>query len=203
MDDEYIYEYNNTCLKKCPENTKLSIEEKKCLISCNENQFESNNMCYYNFLNEIKNFFQNGNIFINNNNSNFNNLINNVILSAYYPNENYSVTIHRNDDIVYKITNSKNELELLKNKSNNNKNLSIIDFGECEMKLKSTYHINESDPLILIKNEKINSKLIEKNVQVEVYEPYNKTKLNLSICGDLPINIYAHMELSQETKQLL
>ncbi len=202
MDDEYIYEYNNTCLKQCPENTKLSVDEKKCLISCYENQFESNNMCYYGFLNDTKNIFQNGNIFINNNNSNFYNLINNVILSAYIPNENYSLTIQRNDDIIYKITNSKSELELLKNKSNNNKNLSIIDLGECETKLKIAYHINESDSLIFIKNEKINGKPNEKNIEFEVYEPYNKTKLNLSICDDTPIDIYVHMELSQETKQL-
>ena len=36
----------------------------------------------------------------------------------------------------------------------------------------------------------------------EVFEPYNKTKLNLSICGEIPITIYVHMEFSQERKQL-
>ena len=45
-DDEYIYVYNNKCFKKCPENTKTYEEEKKCLDSCSEEQFEYNNICY-------------------------------------------------------------------------------------------------------------------------------------------------------------
>ena len=45
-DEEYNYEYNNTCLKECPENTKIYEEEKLCLEECYSNQFEFNNICY-------------------------------------------------------------------------------------------------------------------------------------------------------------
>ena len=50
------------------------------------------------------------------------------------------------------------------------------------------------------KKEKISNKASEKEVQLEIYEPYNKTKLNLSFCQDTSINIYVKAELSDETK---
>ena len=56
--------------------------------------------------------------------------------------------------------------------------------------------------MIFIKNEISLNKPSEKNVNFEVYESYNKKKLNLSICDETLINIYVPMELSQETKQL-
>ena len=45
-DDEYKYEYNNKCLKQCPDNTKIYEAEKICLEECYEYQFEYNNKCY-------------------------------------------------------------------------------------------------------------------------------------------------------------
>ena len=44
-DDIYIYNYNDTCLEKCPPNTKVDEEEKKCYDSCPEYKFEYNNSC--------------------------------------------------------------------------------------------------------------------------------------------------------------
>ena len=44
--NEYIYEYNNICLKECPENKKIYEEEKICLDECYPFQFEYNNTCY-------------------------------------------------------------------------------------------------------------------------------------------------------------
>ena len=45
-DNEYLYEYNNTCLKECPLNTKLYENIKLCLDECCRTQFEYNNKCY-------------------------------------------------------------------------------------------------------------------------------------------------------------
>ena len=200
-DDEYIYEFNNTCLKKCPENTKMYYEEKKCLESCNSSQFEFKGICYNNLPNDAYHLLQNEKIFINNN-SNFEYILNDILLSSYIPEGSKSIIIERPDDSIYQITNLKNELELLKNKSNNINNISIIDLGECETLLKNHYHINENDSLILIKNEYKTNKASEKKVNFDVYEPYNKTKLNLSICDETPIDIYIPMELSKENKQI-
>ena len=125
----------------------------------------------------------------------------NNILNSYMPENKKGLKIKRPDDLVYHITSSDNELESLKNLSNNN-NISIIDLGECETILRMENHINDEDPLIFLKNEISSNKPSEKNVNFEVYEPYNKTKLNSSICDETQINIYVPMELSKETKQL-
>ena len=200
-DDEYIFEYNINCVKICPENTKTYYEEKKCLETCMPKQIEYNKICYNEFPNDTYNLFQNGNIFVNNG-TNFTEILNDVILAAYTPGEGQSLVIQRPDDIVYHVTNSKNELELLKNLSNTINNLSIIDLGECETVLRNAYHINENDSLIFIKNEYKSSKASEKKVDFEVYEPYNKTKLNLSICDETSINLYIPMELSDKNKNI-
>ena len=56
--------------------------------------------------------------------------------------------------------------------------------------------------MIFIKQEKISSKASEKNIIFDVYEPYNKTKLNLSLCDGISINIFVPMELSEENRKI-
>jgi len=62
----------------------------------------------------------------------------------------------------------------------NNYNLSILDISNCEIILKEKYNFNENVTLIILKKEKISNKASEKEIQLEIYEPFNKTKLNLS-----------------------
>ena len=53
-----------------------------------------------------------------------------------------------------------------------------------------------------MKYEKVSNISSERSLQYEVYEPYNKTKLNLSICNKIDINIYIPVTLSEKTKNL-
>ena len=186
-DDDYKYEYNKNCIEICPKNTKIDFVEKKCLKSCKSNQVEFNNVCYDDFPNNTETLFENGNIIVNND-TNFEQMLNNVILTAYPPEKGKSLVIQKADNSVCQVTNTKNDLELLKNTSNNKNNISIIDLGECELLLKKVYNVNENDSLIFIKNEHKSGRVSEKNINFDVYEPYNKTKLNLSICDETPIN---------------
>ena len=199
-DVEYIYENNDKCLKECPENLKIDIEEKKCVESCNEKQLEYNNACYSENSNENNNIFINKNIFISND-TNFDAILNNIIISQYLPEKGGSITIETDDGIT-QVTNSKTELELLKNLSNTVLNISIIDLGECESILKRVYNINENDSLIFVKSEEKSGIASQKNIKYEILEPYNKTKLNLSVCEESPINLIIPMDISEETKQL-
>ena len=91
-------------------------------------------------------------------------------------------------------------METLNNNSLNNNNLSIIDLGNCETILKEKYNLNENDNLIILKKEKKTNKAFEKEVQLEIYEPYNRTKLNISLCDETNINIYVKAKLSEEIK---
>ena len=131
--------------------------------------------------------------------SNISSILSDILLPQYTPKEGNSLTI-KDDDVIYQVTNSKNEIELIKNISNkahnisvNILNTSIIDLGECEEILRKTYHINQNDSLIFIKNEQQSDKASQKNVKYEVYEPYNRTKLNLSLCDEAPINVYIYL----------
>ena len=83
-DDEYAYNYNNTCVKKCPDNTKIDIEEKKCLESCSQNQIEVDGLCYNSIPNDFQQSFQfnDKNLFMSNTPS-FTNKLNNILMSAY------------------------------------------------------------------------------------------------------------------------
>ena len=199
-DDEYKYNYNNICMKECPINTTIYFETNECKSSCTQNQFEFNNIFYNEFPNHTQQIFEDGIISIQNN-SNFDNLMNKII-SEYIPEQGKSLIIQTDDDSIFHVTNSKNELELLKNISNNINNISIIDLGECETILRTKYNISENDPLIFIKQEKKKKKASEKQIDFDVYEPYNKTKLNLSFCDGTSINLLVHMELGQDNKKL-
>ena len=138
----------------------------KCLESCASNQIEFNNKCYNDFPNNASNLFENGNIIKVNNDTNFEHMLNNIILTAYTPEEGKSLIIQKADATVCQVTNSKNDLDLLKNISNNKNNISIIDLGECGVLLKKLYHINENDSLIFIKNEAKTAKASEKNINL-------------------------------------
>ena len=81
-------------------------------------------------------------------------LVNNI-LSTYSGDNGKSIVLEGRHDTIFQITNTKNELELLKNGNlSDNYSLSIIDLAECENKLKEEYNIDEEDSLIFIPEHK-------------------------------------------------
>ena len=183
------------------------IENRKENIIYNENKmaliFESssNSQVIYECL--LNDSINNLCSFINiTNNDEVLNIIRENILSIYNKENEKSQVIQGKGNVIYQITNEKNELELLKGDISNNHNISIIDLGQCGTKLKNIYHLNENDSFIYIKQENISCKASEKNIKYEVYEPYNYSKVNLSICDKDNINIYVKAELSSGTKEV-
>ena len=108
------------------------------------------------------------------------------------------------EKIIYQLTTTENQKRLINNKSANNNKVSIIDLADCEDKLKEENHINESDSLIILKYENVsnNIKASEKNIQFDVFNPYTKEKLYLSICENININIFVKAILSDDTKKM-
>ena len=109
--------------------------------------------------------------------------------------------IEGNNNKYFQLTTSENEINTLKGKIDNKYNLSVIDLGDCENKLRERYNINESIPLIILKTEKLSSIISEKYLQYEVYNSETKEKLNLSIC-DTNINIFYPITLNENQKDL-
>ena len=72
-----------------------------------------------------------------NNLDNFDEMFYDIIFSAYPVEKGSEIVVERPDNKLYQITNSLNDLELLKNKSKNINGISIIDLGDCEKTLKN------------------------------------------------------------------
>jgi len=86
--------------------------------------------------------------------------------------------------------------------NNDSIKFSKIDLGECEDVLRENYNLNKNISLLILKLEKLSNKSSERFLQFEVYEPINMTKLNLSLCNDISIDIYIPVKLSEEMIEL-
>ena len=85
---------------------------------------------------------------------------------------------------------------------NNTIKLSKIDLGECEDELRYNYSLHENISIIILSLEKDTNISSERDVQFEVYESLNKTRLDLSVCENIPIDIYIPLVLSEELNNL-
>ena len=139
---------------------------------------------------------------INGNNDDiYEEVIKNVI-NNYDISKGEDIIIPGENDHIFHITNSQNELELLEGRKNNSNKCSVIDLGQCGNLLKNYYKINNDTSLIIIKFEKITNISSKRSLQYEVYEPFNKTKLDLSICDNITIDVYIPLELSEKMNNL-
>ena len=85
-------------------------------------------------------------------------------------------------------------------KNNENKDISLIDLGDCEDKLKTINDIPEYEELIILKVDiKYNISIY---VQYEVYDPIRLVKLDLNICKDSQISINLPVKLDNNIQTL-
>ena len=119
------------------------------------------------------------------------------IISTLYNNED--IVINTDDDLAFHLSNTLNEKNRL-NKGINNYNLSIIDLGECEAKIKAANGISQDIPLIIFKVDTYYENTTIKNVQYQIYNPVSKTKItDMSPCDEEKINIYVPTSLDNDT----
>ena len=102
----------------------------------------------------------------------------------------------------FQITSLKNELEILKGNKNNTNRLSVIDLKECGDILIDFYNLTSKDDLLILKYENFVSDVNEKSIQYEVYDQSTCTKLNLSVCSSVTIDVYIPANIKEETLQL-
>ena len=97
-------------------------------------------------------------------------------------------------NITYQLTNSESQ----KNASHNS-NVSIIDLGECEKIIKRNIsYENDPTPLLILKIDVKKFETKSTAVEYEVYNPYTKEKIDLSICSNTTIAIYAPSFLTDQ-----
>ena len=97
---------------------------------------------------------------------------------------NYS--IFTNGDVTYTLSTTTYQ------KNNRNSNVTTVDLSDCEDKLKIQYDIPKDDELYILKIDKYLDGLNIPKIEYEIYYPFspnNLTKLDMSICKNVKINI--------------
>ena len=194
-DNEYKYEFKNKCYNNCPEGTYLSSDNNKCIIICGEYlPFEMNEECISNC--STQDFFNN--IYrINNQNINtkefmINTIINEIsdgsvdlLISKVLKEDKEDYFIKNNNTEIFHITSSYNQ------KNNEYNNVSRIDIGECEDKLKEIYKINNNETLLIFKTDFSIENYSIPIIEYEIFDPQKKTKLDLNYCNEIKIKVYS------------
>ena len=82
---------------------------------------------------------------------------------------------------------------------NINKNISIIDFGDCGEKIKYIYNI---DYLLILQLDIFLDTSQNIIMKYEVFNPYTLEKIDLSICDEMTINTYLPYSIPEEDLDL-
>ena len=116
------------------------------------------------------------------------------ILSYDY--DNVEMKIIKTENVIFQIT------TLDSQEIGPNQNVSYVEIGECEKKLKNIYNISESKSLIMVKSDSKGKDDSPTNVLFELYHPDTKDKLNMSYCDDVEIKLHVPTQLENNTIDL-
>ena len=184
-DDTYQYEYKNKCYQKCPKGTRKNDKSFSCIvIGGNDNL----NIVIDSLINSENNY--------NNTHTEIQDIIFEKIKEFMKDRFNFT-DIDKGNDFIYNYEKTSYIISSTSNqKKNNDSNISTIDLGECENKLKEKYNISTNDSLYIFKTD-IFIEYIRK-VEYSVYyifPPNNLTRLNLDICKDMKIDMFIPIEI--------
>ena len=102
------------------------------------------------------------------------------------------------ESVIYQITTSDNQ-----KKADLNLDVSIIDLGDCEKIIKRNIsYENDPTPLLILKIDIKRPGIKASLVAYEVYNPYTKEKIDLSICNKVKINILSPVNMTTEETEL-
>ena len=184
----FYHENNYICteIDSCTENySKLINGTNLCIDDCQKDdlyKIEYNNTCFLNNLavkdKKISSFFED---IVNHK---YDDVISNIT-------QNKKDFVQQENDMIFQITTSENQ------KNNNNSNISTIDLGDCEDRLKDIYHINKSLPLIIFKIDYNSPDTLIPIIGYEIYHPISYIRLNLSYCEDILIKLNIPVSINE------
>ena len=187
-DDIYKYEYRGVCLNAsyipdC-DNTSLYIERDTglCTESCEANEF-LNGFCALRNNDPI-----NQDLVVKN-------LIESIEEGKIKFNDSSPYYLIMEESITYHLTKIENGNLL----NFNYNNVSGINLGDCENKLKKEYNIEPNLPLVILKIDNYINYSLVPVVIYEVFHPVTMKKLNLSVCNKNNIIIKLPSELIDES----
>ena len=191
-DNFYRYEYKDECFINCPTETifdnyickdiNLKTEEKELSSQTNiiRNNFSSKDFFNGVYNSDELNTFTKDEIMKNIKNDIINHKLDSLLSNVTGGKKEDLYT--KEENVLYQITTTYNQ----NNKSYNN--ISTINLGGCEDTLKGIYNISRNLSLIIFKIDYYMEGLLIPLIGYEVYDPVNKTKLDLSYCDKSLIN---------------
>jgi len=99
--------------------------------------------------------------------------------------------IVENNDIIFQITTTENQ------KNKNYSNISNINLGLCEDRLKTIYGIDKNLSLIILKIDYFMSGLLIPVIGYEIYHPINNSQLDLKYCEDILVKINIPVSINE------
>ena len=95
-------------------------------------------------------------------------------------------------DTIYQITTTENQ------NTNEYKNISTVNLGDCEDRLKDIYKIDKSLPLIIFKIDYYSPDLLIPVIGYEIFHPVNKSKLDLNYCKDILVELNIPVSIDED-----
>ena len=195
-DNYYKYEYKKECIFECPNNTIIInnnycdnicsrelpyeiIELQKCVKNCNNSP---DNLCILKYKEFVMDDSQKEEMI----NEIKDNLLKGKLKDELKIIKNGSDYIKYESEIIISITTTENQMK------NKKTNISAINLGKCEFELKKYYNISYNESLYILKIDIQKSDMKIPKLEYEIFFPLNDnnlTKLNLSICKNINIDI--------------
>jgi hypothetical protein len=120
-----------------------------------------------------------------------NDLLNGKIKSLKIVTLNHNDLLIKDGNIVYQITSSFNQI------NNKYENISTINLGECERKIRDIYGLDDNEELIIFKIEYYEEKLLIPVIEYEIYHIDKKIKIDLNICKDKDILLSIPVKINE------
>ena len=195
------YDYNNICFSSCPDGI-YNLGDKICIendienssnyinndTSIDSSNYINNDISIDSYIDYFNNYIKSNNnstdkesIYINIRNKIINGNLDDFITDIIEKGK--EDLIIKENNIIYQITSTYNQ------KNNEYTNISIIDLGLCENKLKLDYNISNNTELLILKTDIYEEELSNNKIEYEVFNIETKEQLNLKKCKDIKINI--------------
>ena len=174
----------NECTTKCDSNY-LIFEDKYCVLKCPNGYQVYKGFCYDNS-DSVLEMEKNISDIMDMINGNLSNVIDNIndISPSVLEKDNSTLQIYTTD--------KKDEA----NQQSIEKNISIIDFSECEDKIRKYYKMKDSDRITILKYD-INTQDSKKKTFLQAFDESGKEINITQICDNVTISISTPVDLSE------
>ena len=195
-DNIYQYEYDNKCYKKCPadtfQNNNICIKEifksrneTEPILNCSAKELFLAKSCGTEITSNKNKDQLISNIQDDIINRRIDTLLDNITKSK-------QDLLVKEDDTIYQITTSDNQ------KNNEYKNISSLNLGDCENRLKQIYNIDPKLSLIIFKIDYFSEGLLIPIISYEIFHPENKSKLDLNYCKDILVELNIPVSIDED-----